>query len=191
MKSCIKLANELNVSKQTIFNHAKRNNINLIKKDNTLYIESIDDINLITNKILKYKASKLNVDVEELKNNKHIKQKSIVNNEKELYKEIIKVKDETISSLKKDKEELISQINRLNDLLKQQQQLVYNQQSLALRDKDQSNEKIQALETELNNLKSTNRNTYDKNEMIKENENNLTNVSQKKSKGFFNRLFNK
>lgn len=191
MKSCIKLANELNVSKQTIFNHAKRNNINLIKKDNTLYIESIDDINLITNKILKYKASKLNVDVEELKNNKHIKQKSIVNNEKELYTEIIKVKDETISSLKKDKEELINQINRLNDLLKQQQQLVYNQQSLALRDKDQASEKIQALETELNDLKSTNRNTYDKNEMIKENKNNLTNVSQKKSKGFFNRLFNK
>ncbi|WP_270671571.1 hypothetical protein [Staphylococcus hominis] len=140
---------------------------------------------------MKYKASKLNVDVEELKNNKHIKQKSIVNNEKELYTEIIKVKDETISSLKKDKEELINQINRLNDLLKQQQQLVYNQQSLALRDKDQASEKIQALETELNDLKSTNRNTYDKNEMIKENKNNLTNVSQKKSKGFFNRLFNK
>jgi len=53
MKSCIELAKELNISKQTIFNHARRNNINLIKKNNTLYIDSKEDVKIITNKVLK------------------------------------------------------------------------------------------------------------------------------------------
>ena len=53
MKSCIELAKELNTSKQTIFNHARRNNISLTKKNNTLYIDSKEDVKIITNKVLK------------------------------------------------------------------------------------------------------------------------------------------
>ncbi|MDU6162725.1 MAG: hypothetical protein E6647_09895, partial [Staphylococcus epidermidis] len=130
MKSCIELAKELNTSKQTIFNHARRNNINLIKKNNTLYIESKEDIKTITNKVLKYKANQLNLDVEDLKNNEHANQNKVSDNEKELYQEIIDSKEHIILSLKKDKEDLNKQIKSLNELLKQQQQLLYNQQSL-------------------------------------------------------------
>ena len=134
--------------------------------------------------MLKYKANQLNLDVEDLKNNEHAKQNKISDNEKELYKKIIESKEQTILSLKKDKEDLNKQIKNLNELLKQQQQLLYNQQSLALRDKDQANEKIQALEIEIDDLKSTN-----KSEITKEK--GLTKVSQKKRKGFLNKLFNK
>ncbi|MCT1509005.1 hypothetical protein [Staphylococcus hominis] len=184
MKSCIELAKELNMSKQTIFNHARRNNINLIKKNNTLYIESKEDIKTITNKVLKYKANQLNLDVEDLKNNEHANQNKISDSEKELYKEIIDSKEQTILSLKKDKEVLNKQIKDLNELLKQQQQLLYNQQSLALKNSEQSHEKIKSLE--IDNMKS-NKTT---NEESKIDEKDLTKVSQSNKKGLLKRLFN-
>ncbi|MDH5042568.1 DUF536 domain-containing protein, partial [Enterococcus faecalis] len=66
MKSCIDLANELNVSKQTVFNNAKKLKIELTKQDNTLYVSSADDVEAIKNRILKNKAKQLNIDVSEL-----------------------------------------------------------------------------------------------------------------------------
>mgnify|MGYP007026765696 CR=1 FL=1 len=185
MKSCINLAKELNTSKQTIFNHARRNNINLIKKNNTLYIESKEDIKTITEKVLKYKANKLNVDVEDLKgkDTKDTKQNKINDNEKELYKEIINSKEEIIMSLKKDKEDLNKQINNLNELLKQQQQLLYNQQSLTLKDQDSAKKKISHLEPESKNIKK-----YSK----EDDKNTLAKVPKKNNKkGFLSKLFNK
>jgi hypothetical protein len=192
MKSCIDLAKELNTSKQTIFNHARRNNINLIKKNNTLYIESKEDIKTITDKILMYRANKLNIDIKDLKDNEYTKQNKVNNNEKELYKEIIDSKEQTILSLKKDKEELNKQIKNLNELLKQQQQLLYNQQSLALKNSEQSQEKIKSLEVEIDSIKNNN----ESNETITDEESKisrkgLTKFSQSNKKGLLKRLFRK
>ncbi|MES5412727.1 hypothetical protein ABVL65_11295 [Staphylococcus hominis] len=191
MKSCIELAKELNTSKQTIFNHARRNNIDLIKKNNTLYIDSKEDVKIITNKVLKYRANQLNVNVEDLKDNEHTKQNKISNNEKELYKEIINSKEQTILSLKKDKEDLNRQIKNLNELLKQQQQLLYNQQSLALRNSEQSQEKIKSLEVEMDNMKNNNEDNETTNEESQISKKGLTKFSQINKKGLLKKFFRK
>ncbi len=147
MKSCIDLANELNVSKQTVFNNAKKLKIELTKQDNTLYVSSADDVEAIKNRILKNKAKQLNIDVSELmhddtKQDKDIQSVSDNSNEIDLLRQMINDKDKQIQSLQDDKQDLTS-------LLKQQQQLLHNQQSLQL----QSNDKIKALETELKGIK--------------------------------------
>lgn len=149
MKSCIDLANELNVSKQTVFNNAKKLEIELTKQDNTLYVSSADDVEAIKNRILNNKAKSLNVDVSELINNDSSSKEdndtqdvSNNNNKIELLRQMIDDKNKQIQSLQDDKQDLTS-------LLKQQQQLLHNQQSLQL----QSNDKIKALELELNEIK--------------------------------------
>lgn len=251
MKSCIDLATDLNVSKQTIFNNAKRLDIELIKQDNTLYIQSDDDIKRIISRVLNNKAKALNIDVSELMNNDSSLKQSTdkedtqdvieddlrdkidnlqadnerlqnelnsLNNQSEIIqllksqiedmkqsqdKEIKRLeadKDKQIQSLSKDKEQYIIQVNNLNDLLKQQQQLLHNQQSLAL----QSNEKIKALEIELNEIKEdTKHDTTDLNvhaEDVKrdvQKDNKVDNFyrdlkedrSNKQSQSFLSRLF--
>lgn len=156
MKSCIDLANELNVSKQTVFNNAKKLKIELTKQDNTLYVSSADDVEAIKNRILKNKAKQLNIDVSELmhddtKQDKDIQSVSDNSNEIDLLRQMINDKDKQIQSLQDDKQDLTS-------LLKQQQTLLSQQQSLQL----QSNEKIKALEIEMNEIKKdVNRDTTD------------------------------
>lgn len=155
MKSCIDIANELNVSKQTVFNNAKKLKIELTKQDNTLYVSSADDVEAIKNRILKNKAKQLNIDVSELmhddtKQDKDIQSVSDNSNEIDLLRQMINDKDKQIQSLQDDKQDLTS-------LLKQQQQLLHNQQSLQL----QSNDKIKALEIELNDIKEDNSNKSD------------------------------
>ncbi|QYA34201.1 hypothetical protein KYI07_12380 (plasmid) [Macrococcus psychrotolerans] len=150
MKSCIDIANELNISKQTVFNNAKKLKIELTKQDNTLYVSSADDVEAIKNRILKNKAKQLNIDVSELmhddtKQDKDIQSVSDNSNEIDLLRQMINDKDKQIQSLQDDKQDLTS-------LLKQQQQLLHNQQSLQL----QSNEKIKALEIELQEVKEDN-----------------------------------
>ena len=63
--------------------------------------------------------------------------------------DLVEILKQQIEDLKKDKDEYINQVNNLNGLLKQQQTLLSQQQSLQL----QSNEKIKALEIELNEIK--------------------------------------
>lgn len=157
MKSCIDIANELNVSKQTVFNNAKKLKIELTKQDNTLYVSSADDVEAIKNRILKNKAKQLNIDVSELmhddtKKDKDTQSVSENSNEIDLLRQMLNDKEKQIQSLQNDKQDLTS-------LLKQQQQLLHNQQSLQL----QSNEKIKALETELKEVKedSTTQDTTD------------------------------
>ncbi|EES57924.1 hypothetical protein [Staphylococcus epidermidis] len=48
-----------------------------------------------------YRANKLNIDIEDLKDNEYTKQNKVSDSEKELYKEIIDSKEQTILSLKK------------------------------------------------------------------------------------------
>lgn len=63
--------------------------------------------------------------------------------------DLIEILKQQIEDLKKDKAEYVNQVNNLNSLLKQQQTLLSQQQSLQL----QSNEKIKALEIELQEVK--------------------------------------
>lgn len=189
MKSCIELAKELNTSKQTIFNHARRNNINLIKKNNTLYIDSKKDVEIITDKVLKYRANQLNVDVKDLKDNEYIKQNNISDSEKALYEEVIDSKEQMILSLKKDKEILNKQIQDLNELLKQQQQLLYNQQSLALKNSEHSQKKIKSLEVKIDSMKNNNENNEITKKESQTSKKDLTNFSQSNKKGLLKRLF--
>lgn len=191
MKSCIDLAKELNTSKQTIFNHARRNNINLIKKNNTLYIDSKKDVEIITDKVLKYRANQLNVDVKDLKDNEYIKQNNISDSEKALYEEVIDSKEQMILSLKKDKEILNKQIQDLNELLKQQQQLLYNQQSLALKNSEHSQKKIKSLEVKIDSMKNNNENNEITKKESQTSKKDLTNFSQSNKKGLLKRLFRK
>lgn len=191
MKSCIDLAKELNTSKQTIFNHARRNNINLIKKNNTLYIDSKKDVEIITDKVLKYRANQLNVDVKDLKDNEYIKQNNISDSEKALYEEVIDSKEQMILSLKKDKEILNKQIQDLNELLKQQQQLLYNQQSLALKNSEHSQKKIKSLEVKIDSMKNNNENNEITKKESQTSKKDLTNFNQSNKKGLLKRLFRK
>lgn len=150
MKSCIDIANELNVSKQTVFNNAKKLKIELTKQDNTLYVSSADDVEAIKNRILKNKAKQLNIDVSQLmhddtKQDKDTQSVSDNSNEIDLLRQMLDDKNKQIQALQDDKQDLTT-------LLKQQQQLLHNQQSLQL----QSNEKIKALEIELQEVKEDN-----------------------------------
>ncbi|WP_157820168.1 hypothetical protein [Macrococcoides caseolyticum] len=127
----------------------------MTKQDNTLYVSSADDVEAIKNRILKNKAKQLNIDVSELmhddtKQDKDIQSVSDNSNEIDLLRQMINDKDKQIQSLQDDKQDLTS-------LLKQQQQLLHNQQSLQL----QSNDKIKALEIELNDIKEDNSNKSD------------------------------
>lgn len=58
MKSCIELADELKVSKQTIFNHIKALNIETVKVKNTKYIKEEQDIKRIIERIENKSSSK-------------------------------------------------------------------------------------------------------------------------------------
>lgn len=56
MKSCIELAKELDVSKQTVFNHARNLNIELVKVKNSLHISNENDENKIKLSIIGQKS---------------------------------------------------------------------------------------------------------------------------------------
>ncbi|QDR65998.1 MULTISPECIES: DUF536 domain-containing protein [Staphylococcaceae] len=103
---------------------------------------------------------------------------------------MVEILKQQIEDLKKDKDEYINQVNNLNGLLKQQQTLLSQQQSLQL----QSNEKIKALEIELNEIKEDTQDDRTQNIITNENKgdsfhNGLKN--DKQSKGFFSKFFNK
>ena len=130
MKSMKKIADELNVTKMTVYNNAKKANVKFKKIDNVNYLSSEDEI-VVVNRIKK--NQKKDIDAES-----KINEKNSDNNNNQ-------VKDETIKQLyiqldiykeqaSRDKE----QINTLNRLLE-------NQQVLAL----ESNKKIQKLESQL------------------------------------------
>ncbi|WP_210135107.1 DUF536 domain-containing protein [Staphylococcus sp. GDX8P80P] len=129
MKSMKKIADELNVTKMTVYNNAKKANVKFQKIDNVNYLSSEDEI-VVVNRIKK--NQKKSIDVES-----KINEKNSENNDP--------VKDETIKQLyiqldiyKKQASRDKEQINTLNRLLE-------NQQVLAL----ESNKKIQKLESQL------------------------------------------
>ncbi|MGX0147501.1 DUF536 domain-containing protein [Staphylococcus hominis] len=129
MKSMKKIADELNVTKMTVYNNAKKANVEFQKIDNVNYLSSEDEI-IVVNRIKKNKKKvidpKSKIDEKNHDNNDSIKDETI----KQLYIQLDIYKKQA----NRDKE----QINTLNRLLE-------NQQVLAL----ESNKKIQKLESQL------------------------------------------
>lgn len=129
MKSMKEIAEELNVTKMTVYNNAKKVNVKFQKINNVNYLSSEDEI-IVVNKIRKNQNKKY--DFESEKKEDKSNNDSLVKDEtiKQLYNQIDIYKEQS----NRDKE----QINTLNRLLE-------NQQVLAL----ESNKKIQKLENQL------------------------------------------
>ena len=130
MKSMKEIADELNVTKMTVYNNAKKANVKFQKVDNVNYLSSEDEI-IVVNRIRKNQNKHddfENEKKEEAKpnNDNLVKDETI----KQLYNQVAIYKEQS----NRDKE----QINTLNRLLE-------NQQILAL----ESNKKIQKLENQL------------------------------------------
>lgn len=128
MKSMKEIADELNVTKMTVYNNAKKANVKFQKIDNVNYLTSEDEI-IVINRIRKNQNKNDDFESEkkeESNNDNLVKDETI----KQLYNQIDIYKEQS----NRDKE----QINTLNRLLE-------NQQVLAL----ESNKKIQKLENQL------------------------------------------
>lgn len=177
----VALADDLQVAKQTIFYHCHKLQIEAKKIDNVSYLTHAEA------ESIKQRINKNNKQT----NNKRATDQSEANENNSNNAELIELLKEQINDLKIDKAELTY-------LLKQQQTLLSQQQSLQL----QSNEKIKALETELKEVKedSTTQDTTDvsvpaeaedKAERDNQNVKNFyTNLKQdRKNKSFISRLF--
>jgi len=128
MKSMKEIADELNVTKMTVYNNAKKANVKFQKIDNVNYLTSEDEI-IVINRIRKNQNKNDDFESEkkeEPNNDNLVKDETI----KQLYNQIDIYKEQS----NRDKE----QINTLNRLLE-------NQQVLTLK----SNKKIQKLENQL------------------------------------------
>ncbi|MFH4923934.1 DUF536 domain-containing protein [Staphylococcus cohnii] len=130
MKSMKQIADELNVTKMTVYNNAKKANVNFQKVDNVNYLSGEDEV-IVVNRIKKNQNKNDYFDNEKKEESKS-NDDNIVKDEtiKHLYNQLDIYKEQS----NRDKE----QINTLNRLLE-------NQQILAL----ESNKKIQKLENQL------------------------------------------
>lgn len=128
MKSMKEIADELNVTKMTVYNNAKKANVKFQKIDNVNYLSSEDEI-IVINRIRKNqnKNDDFESEKKEEPNNDNLVKDEII---KQLYNQVDIYKEQS----NRDKE----QINTLNRLLE-------NQQVLAL----ESNKKIKKLEDQL------------------------------------------
>lgn len=139
------LADKLEVTKATITNNAKALDLELKKIDNVIQIDDKQAV-LISQRINKNKQANSMIN----KNPEDVSVSGSQTEEKDSRNDdLVEILKQQIEDLKKDKDEYINQVNNLNGLLKQQQTLLSQQQSLQL----QSNEKIKALEIELNEIK--------------------------------------
>ncbi|EGQ1381332.1 DUF536 domain-containing protein [Staphylococcus aureus] len=129
MKSMKKIADELNVTKMTVYNNAKKANVKFQKIDNVNYLSSEDEI-VVVNRIKK--NQKKSIDAES-----KINEKDSDNNNQ--------VKDETIKQLYIQLDIYKEQANRDKEQINTLNRLLENQQVLAL----ESNKKIQKLESQL------------------------------------------
>ena len=128
MKSMKEIADELNVTKMTVYNNAKKANVKFQKIDNVNYLSGEDEI-IVVNRIRKNQNKNDDFESEkkeEPNNDNLVKDETI----KQLYNQVAIYKEQS----NRDKE----QINTLNRLLE-------NQQVLAL----ESNKKIKKLEDQL------------------------------------------
>ncbi|MCG2521920.1 DUF536 domain-containing protein [Staphylococcus epidermidis] len=130
MKSMKQLADELNVTKMTVYNNAKKANVKFQKIENVNYLSDKDEI-IVANRIKKNQSKSDYFDNEKKVENKF-------NNDN-------LVKDETIKHLYNQLNIYKEQSNRDKEQIKTLNRLLENQQILAL----ESNKKIQKLENQL------------------------------------------
>ena len=141
MKSMKKIADELNVTKMTVYNNAKKANVKFQKIDNVNYLSSEDEI-VVVNRIKK--NQKKSIDAES-----KINEKNSDNDNNQ-------VKDETIKQLYIQLDIYKEQANRDKEQINTLNRLLENQQVLAL----ESNKKIQKLESQLEEERQLN-NSFD------------------------------
>jgi len=130
MKSMKEIADELNVTKMTVYNNAKKANVKFQKVDNVNYLSSEDEI-IVVNRIRKNQNKH-----DDFENEK--KEEAEPNNDN-------LVKDETIKHLYNQVDIYKEQSNRDKEQINTLNRLLENQQVLAL----ESNKKIQKLENQL------------------------------------------
>ena len=130
MKSMKEIADELNVTKMTVYNNAKKANVKFQKIDNVNYLSGEDET-IVVNRIRKNQNK--NDDFEGEK-----KEEAEPNNDN-------LVKDETIKQLYNQVAIYKEQSNRNKEQINTHNRLLENQQILAL----ESNKKIQKLENQL------------------------------------------
>ncbi|MDK9844675.1 DUF536 domain-containing protein [Staphylococcus arlettae] len=130
MKSMKEIADELNVTKMTVYNNAKKANVKFQKVDNVNYLSSEDEI-IVVNRIRKNQNKH-----DDFENEK--KEEAKPNNDN-------LVKDETIKHLYNQVDIYKEQSNRDKEQINTLNRLLENQQVLAL----ESNKKIQKLENQL------------------------------------------
>src|SRR5699024_10799579 len=130
MKSMKQIADELNVTKMTVYNNAKKANVNFQKVDNVNYLSGEDEV-IVINRIKKNQNKNDYFDNEKKEENKP--------NDDNL------VKDETIKHLYNQLDIYKEQSNRDKEQINTLNRLLENQQILAL----ESNKKIQKLENQL------------------------------------------
>lgn len=211
MKTIKMIADELNVTKQTIVNNAKNLNIIFEKKNGINYINEEDYLKIV-NKINKKERVFVNVNNDEEKMQEHNKEEkkeflkessknNFVDEEKlklkinELEKQIENFK----VRLEKDStyiETLTEQLNQQNSNVNTLNRLLENQQILAL----ESNKKIQSLENALEKARqlnySSDNNEYDSKfekdkTVMSRNKDDNNHIQEEKisKKGFWGRLF--
>jgi hypothetical protein len=147
MKSVKEISEELEVSKQTVFNNIKRLNIETVKQDNTSFIKNDVDVEKIIQRVIRNKKRNMafesaNVSSEKVKTEKK-------KNESKYDVQIIELLEKQIDTLNKQLEKQEKRhettIEFYRKELQERSKLLENQQVLAL----ESKKKIQRLESEL------------------------------------------
>ena len=146
MKSVKLLSEELEVSKQTIFNNIKRLNIETIKKENTSFIKEDVDVERITQRV---NENKKKYGFESSTAYRKTNESDNINVESQNDNQLIKILKNQIDTLNSQIEKQESRhettIEFYRKELQERSKLLENQQILAL----ESNKKIQKLENQL------------------------------------------
>ncbi|MBF2212958.1 DUF536 domain-containing protein [Staphylococcus epidermidis] len=146
MKSVKMLSEELEVSKQTIFNNIKRLNIETVKQENTSFIKEDTDVEKIIKRVNENKKKYgFEINTEDRKKN----ESDNINVESKSDTQIIEILKNQIDTLNSQMEKQESRheitIEFYRKELQERSKLLENQQILAL----ESNKKIQKLENQL------------------------------------------
>ena len=146
MRSVKALSEELEVSKQTIFNNIKRLNIETIKQENTSFIKEDSDIEKIVQRVNENKKKYGFENVAESKQKKDPDNIDVESKTDAQIVEILKNQIDTLNNqIEKQESRHETTIEFYRKELQERSKLLENQQVLAL----ESNKKIQRLESEL------------------------------------------
>ena len=146
MRSVKALSEELEVSKQTIFNNIKRLNIETIKQENTSFIKEDSDIEKIVQRVNKNKKKYGFENVAESKQKKDPDNIDVESKTDAQIVEILKNQIDTLNNqIEKQESRHETTIEFYRKELQERSKLLENQQVLAL----ESNKKIKKLENQL------------------------------------------